>query len=223
MSTYLDRTPYTYFIAWTDKTTNLIVACYYGVRYSKNCHPDDLWITYFTSSEYVQDYRELHGKPDIIQVRKIFVNNNNVSNALAWEEKVLRRMKSVNSPVFLNRGNSGKSFYVDPLENSINTKKQWEDPEFRILVSKSASAQLTAQWKDSEFRNSMSLASSIRNTGHSHPRFDHTVYSFEHKDGSIENLTRYDMKIKYNLRGCSITEIIKGRRKSYAGWKLISF
>ena len=29
---------------------------YYGVRYSKNCNPSEFWVTYFTSSKYVNDF-----------------------------------------------------------------------------------------------------------------------------------------------------------------------
>jgi len=41
--------PYVYLIK--NKTTNLK---YLGVRYAKDCHPDDLWVEYFTSSKLVK-------------------------------------------------------------------------------------------------------------------------------------------------------------------------
>jgi hypothetical protein len=44
---------------------------YVGVRYAKDCHPSDLFVTYFTSSDYVAEYIKEHGMPDIIEVRKI--------------------------------------------------------------------------------------------------------------------------------------------------------
>ncbi|AFU64247.1 hypothetical protein DLA51_13785 [Salmonella enterica] len=34
---------------------------YYGCRYSKDCHPDDLWATYFTSSSLVKSLIEENG------------------------------------------------------------------------------------------------------------------------------------------------------------------
>ena len=40
-----DRTPYTYLIGWSK-----LDKWYYGCRYGINCHPDDFWKTYFTSS-----------------------------------------------------------------------------------------------------------------------------------------------------------------------------
>lgn len=89
-------TPFTYLIGWTfhDKW-------YYGVRYSKNCHPMDLWKTYFTSSKKVKHFREFFGEPDIIEVRKTF---NNAVSALNYEQDVLKRLKIKSNDKWLNQG-----------------------------------------------------------------------------------------------------------------------
>ena len=76
--------PYTYLIGWTEHKKY-----YYGVRFAKNCNPKDLWITYFTSSKYVKEIRQMYGEPDLIQIRKIFEN---VYSARLWENKVLKRL-----------------------------------------------------------------------------------------------------------------------------------
>lgn len=60
-------TPYTYLIGWSN-----LNKYYYGVRYKKDCEPNDLWVLYFTSSQEVQEYRAIYGDPDVIQVRKTF-------------------------------------------------------------------------------------------------------------------------------------------------------
>lgn len=93
--------PYTYLIGW--KTLNLF---YYGVRYSKNCHPDDLFVTYYTSSNTVKSLFKKHGKPDVIQIRRLFIDP---TSALAWEQKILRRLKIPHNPIFLNKGFGGTS------------------------------------------------------------------------------------------------------------------
>ena len=59
--------PYTYLIGWSDLNTY-----YYGVRFAKRCKPADLWNPYKTSSKHVKKFIELHGDPDIIQVRRVF-------------------------------------------------------------------------------------------------------------------------------------------------------
>ena len=65
----MEYLPYTYLIGWGRLHT-----FYYGCEYSKNAgrvaHPSNLWSSYFTSSKHVRKFREEHGEPDIIQIRK---------------------------------------------------------------------------------------------------------------------------------------------------------
>ena len=51
--------PFVYIVK--NKTTNLK---YIGVKYAKGCHPDDFWVTYFTSSNAVKKLIEVFGKED---------------------------------------------------------------------------------------------------------------------------------------------------------------
>lgn len=87
--------PYTYLIGWTEYNKY-----YYGVRYSKECHPSDLWVRYKTSSNYVKMFVDQFGPPDIIAVRRTFTTK---EAAMQWEEKVLIRMKVKTDDRFLNR------------------------------------------------------------------------------------------------------------------------
>jgi len=87
--------PYTYLIGWTEQNK-----FYYGVRYSRNCDPSDLMTTYFTSSTKVSEMIASFGLPDLVQIRKTFVNT---KSARLWEHKVLRRMKAVQEDKWLNR------------------------------------------------------------------------------------------------------------------------
>lgn len=87
--------PYTYLIGWSR-----LNFYYYGVRFSKNCHPKDLFKTYFTSSQLVKEYILKYGNPDIIQVRKTF---NDIKSARLWEHKVLRRLKVLTNSKWLNK------------------------------------------------------------------------------------------------------------------------
>lgn len=87
---------YTYLIGWVEKNK-----WYYGVRDSKGRRPDDdLWVHYFTSSKHVKRFAMNHGKPDIIEVRKIHGDRN---KAISWEYTVLRRMKVAKSEHWLNK------------------------------------------------------------------------------------------------------------------------
>ena len=51
--------PYVYYVK--NKTTNLK---YIVVRFSKTCHPNDFWVTYFTSSKLIKKLIELYGVDD---------------------------------------------------------------------------------------------------------------------------------------------------------------
>lgn len=75
---------------------------YYGVRYARGCHPDDLWTKYFTSSKIVKEYREKYGEPDVIEVRQIFDDS---FQAREWEHRIIDKMKMCQSIRWLNRGN----------------------------------------------------------------------------------------------------------------------
>lgn len=88
--------PYIYLLH--NKITNQV---YYGCRYAKNCHPDDLWTKYFTSSKYVKELISLYGKDSFeFEIRKTF---NSQNESRQWEHRVLRRMKVIKDTRFLNQ------------------------------------------------------------------------------------------------------------------------
>ena len=89
---------YTYLIGWSNASL-----FYYGVRYAKNAHPSELFITYFTSSKHVKHYIAKYGNPDIIQIRKTFTERH---KAINWEHNVLKRMNLKEDTRFLNATNN---------------------------------------------------------------------------------------------------------------------
>lgn len=98
-STDIYTIPYTYLITHTPTNKK-----YYGVRFAKGCSPSDLWLTYFTSSKYVNQLIEEYGKESFkTQIRKIFTN---VETARCWENKVLKRMAVTNRDDYLNKTNN---------------------------------------------------------------------------------------------------------------------
>jgi hypothetical protein len=104
--------PFTYLIGWSAQ--NL---WYYGVRYALNCHPNDLWTKYFTSSSYVAIARQRYGEPDIIQIRKTFKSQ---KDAINWEIGVLRRMRLHERKDFLNKSCAGAIYYDDEIKEKIS-------------------------------------------------------------------------------------------------------
>lgn len=108
--------PFTYLIK--HKSSGKV---YYGVRYAKKCHPDDLWTTYFTSSNDIRLLIESDGKDAFeFQIRKIF---RNADKAIKWEKKVLRRMKVIQREDFINRNIPGCSMFTHSEETKAKMRK----------------------------------------------------------------------------------------------------
>lgn len=92
--------PYTYLIGWSSLDT-----WYYGRRTAKDCDPKEFWKTYFTSSDYVMEFRSKHGDPDIIKIHKTFDDEDyylRIFKCVAQEKRFLRRMNVVTSDRWLN-------------------------------------------------------------------------------------------------------------------------
>lgn len=87
--------PYTYLIGWPDQNK-----WYYGVRYAKNCHPDEFWNSYKTSSNTVKDYVKNFGDPQVQIIRKTFTT---AEKARLWESSVLKRLDVVHDEKWLNK------------------------------------------------------------------------------------------------------------------------
>jgi hypothetical protein len=166
MNIYTIYQPYTYLIKWSSTGMK-----YYGVRYAKGCNPEEFWVSYFTSSDFVNQYVEKHGDPDVRIIRKKF---NNPDQARLWESKVLKRLKVANRIDFLNK-NEG-SLHVNWKDPEIKEKhrkgliKAMNTPETR---ARNSAAQKIAQnrpeqkekismsskklWADSEHAENMSV------------------------------------------------------------------
>lgn len=103
--------PYFYIIGWSKHEI-----FYCGIEFGKSkkiANPNNLWKTYFTSSDYVQQFRRENGEPDIIEIVEIFENKN---QALEYEEKFITEHVMTNQHNWLNRNNSGKRFYHEATQ-----------------------------------------------------------------------------------------------------------
>jgi hypothetical protein len=123
----MNNKPYTYLIGWSTQDF-----WYYGVRYAQNCNPDDLWVSYFTSSKYVKEARYMYGDPDVIQIRKTF---NDQKNAVLWETKVLKRLKVLKSDKWLNKNVAGKMNPGFGKENGMFGKKHTDEVKQRLSIA----------------------------------------------------------------------------------------
>ena len=152
--------PYTYLIAWTDHNV-----FYYGVRYNRKIRgktpEQDLWNDYFTSSKYVKEFREEHGDPDRIEVRKVFKSS---KQAIEWETKFLKRVRVIEKDNWLNQSytdgrwcNSG---------HSVETRRKLSEAAKGKKISEETRRKLSEASKDKkhseETRRKMSEAAKGR-------------------------------------------------------------
>jgi hypothetical protein len=116
--------PYTYLLKF--KPDGRV---YYGVRYSKDCDPSDLWVSYFSSCQKIWELIKEFGKDSFeFEIRKIF---NSREAAIRWEEKVLHRLKAASSNKWINRNVSGAIFLTNE-ERLIHARKAGETKKKRF-------------------------------------------------------------------------------------------
>lgn len=97
----INNIPYTYLIGW-----GIIGLLYYGRRTTIDCHPDEFWVTYFTSSKWVLIARYKYGEPDIREIRQRFTDEDyivRITRCCKWEDKFLKKVNAVDSPRWLNK------------------------------------------------------------------------------------------------------------------------
>lgn len=127
---------YTYLIGWKS-----LDKWYYGVRMARNCHPNELMETYFTSSSAVHSLIESFGKPDVIMIRKEFKSADVAYN---WESRVLRKMKVSSLSKWINRH---ENYPLSPFGS----------PEFKKMMVKVHGVEYTSQIPEVANRVSMKL------------------------------------------------------------------
>jgi len=176
---------------------------YYGVRYKKGCHPNDLWTKYFTSSRKVKGLIRRYGKKSFIfEIRKIFKTQKQACN---WEHKVLKKLKVIYRNDFLNQSDNRQ---IDPKLNSKYSKGK-NNPRYGVKLSKDQKKQI-----------SNSLKRWFKNPNNKHPwlgkkHSKKTIELFK-KINKGKNNPRYGVKITLEHK----RKLIAGRNKYYAERKL---
>lgn len=211
------NTPYTYRICWSKTGMN-----YYGVRYAVDCRPSDLFVTYFTSSDYVAEYIIEHGLPDIIEVRKVFTSEDRVTRARNFEHRVLRRMKVKSRGDYLNKSDN-KSWELTPedylriaAQLSTHMVKKWQTEEYRNkMCGEAGTARLKKAWENESKRTARQLQ-----RGDKAANYNSTIYSFTHTDGRVVTATQLQLEQLYGVHQGNLSQVINGKTKSANGWRL---
>jgi|SRR6516165_4923260 len=118
--------PFTYCI-----TNRLNGKRYYGCRYSKNCHPSQLGVSYFSHSKDILNIIKNAGIQNLIfEIRKCFDDPIKCRN---WEAKVLRRLKAAQNGNWYNRSNGNKNFYC--VRHSEQTRDKMRESHIGYIHS----------------------------------------------------------------------------------------
>jgi hypothetical protein len=186
---------YTYLIGWSKHNK-----FYYGARWAKDCSPDDLWNTYFTSSKHVKAFRKEHGEPNIIQVRKVF---NDTDKCKLYERKTLEKLNVLNSDKWLNKNINGMFLPCGP-QSEEHIKKRIDS-----LIKNGKLKGVVSWTKISNPEYAKKVSDSLKNKPKSAAHVasmrkrpqDTTVLTCSHcdKTGDYKNMKRWHMeRCKHN-------------------------
>ena len=139
--------PYVYKIGWLIHN-KFYIGSQYGYKL-KIANPNNLWITYFTSSKRVSEFRNKFGEPDIIEI--LYTNEKfelseeeRAKDVLAMERMLLKTNNVKISESFLNKSDTFCFRANDDISNekrSATQKRKYEkDPEYRQKISKGVRA-----------------------------------------------------------------------------------
>jgi hypothetical protein len=125
---------------------------YYGVRYSKNCDPDDLGVKYFSSSKMVKTIIKNEGKDSFhYKVRKIFDDRR---KAIEWENKILK--KFYKHPLCLNQC-ALRGWYSDDVIEKIKQTRLSDIDDNGLNSYKRAGRKLSITLSTEEHRKRQSV------------------------------------------------------------------
>lgn len=107
------------------------------------------------------------------------------------------------------------------LELSAEEKSELSRKSFELQIDRG-----TFNWSDKEWAKARTkkLLDEGRHPlqGSNHHQYDHTVYCFENKlTGETVNMTRYELYTTYSLEQRNVTSVVKGKRNSVGGWRLV--
>ena len=210
MSIYL---PFTYFIFHLPTGFK-----YYGAKFSKGCHPSDLWTKYFTSSKKVKQLIEEYGKDSFVyEIRKTFTNKD---DCLKWENKVLERMHVLEKDDWLNNHIGGHRFRNNGHNNY--------SPEARAKMSAANKGKIPwnkgrvnvySQECLQRIREGRRKSQSYRNDSYRMELLE-KWYKFTSPSNEIfivKGQTKFCRE--HGLNQGNMTSVVRGRYKQCLGWK----
>lgn len=97
---------------------------YYGIRFSNDADPSQLWTTYFTSSKEIRAKVKKYGPESFTaEVRKVFET---AEQAINWESRFLTRINAASRDDWMNRSNGYVALGKINL-GKRKTEQHWEN------------------------------------------------------------------------------------------------
>lgn len=150
--------PYTYII--THIASNVK---YYGVQYKNNSNPNDLGVSYFSSSKVLKELIKKEGLLNFkFEVRKIFETK---EKAIEWESRFLTRVDAANSSKWFNLRN-GSGLKSGGYKLSEVTRQRMSKPKSKEHKEK-LKLHLDENRKIPEWNDKMKESLSEKMKGHS--------------------------------------------------------
>lgn len=207
--------PFTYYLL--HKPTGLK---YYGVRYKKGCHPDDLWNKYFSSSKDVKQLIEQYGLQSFeVEVRKTF---GNIKSAKDWEHKVLSRLKVISKKDWLNKsyGYAPSTSGFKYSEESRKKMSEWQLGENNPFYGKKHTPEAKAKIAEAsrnrihkdETRKKLSIASKKRGISSQCREASHSKQAKEKRRNSMLGQKR-SIESKEKMRQARIAYLMRTHPK----------
>lgn len=137
----MEYRPYVYKIGWSNHNT-FYIGCQYGWK-TKIANPQNLWQTYFTSSERVTNFKSVYGEPDIFEILFVLEEYKNKPDGAKFiceeEIRLLKEYKAKTDPKYLNASDSLSFVANDEISNlkrsETQHRKYTKDPSYKAKIS----------------------------------------------------------------------------------------
>jgi hypothetical protein len=215
------------------KTHNLTGLKYLGQTSKTDPHK------YTGSGKYWLKHLKKHGSNYSTEILCEFEFKNQVDNMGLYYSKLWNVVESNEWANLKPESGDGAATGIhNPMRNPLILEKQQAILQNPIIKEKHRLATIAAmnQPKVKEklraIRNTTEYKNYLKTTlnrpelltnrdGQNNPHYNHTMYKFKHRSGTIEHCTVFELRSKYNLSQPSMSRLVSGKYKISKGWQLV--